>query len=242
LWLFKEKLGKDGMRALFDMFNGKLRELGIVKQEGTIIDASFVDVPRQRNTREENKTIKEGKIPEGWQAPENANFLEQKDTDARWAKKGNETHYGYKDHAKVDNSTKIIIDFTVTPASTHDVTEFEGLIDARDNEAWPDAGYAGADRIGRIKEKHPGIILHVCEKGTRKKPLTDEQKASNREKSRTRARVEHVFGYISRFMGGMSIRTIGLARATREICGMNLAYNIRRAVFLCGAKKISSIA
>ena len=28
--------------------------------EGTMIDGSFVEVPRQRNTREENKIIKEG--------------------------------------------------------------------------------------------------------------------------------------------------------------------------------------
>jgi IS5 family transposase len=242
LWLFKENLGKEGMRELFDLFDGKLRELGIVKQEGTLIDASFVDVPRQRNTREENKAIKEGNIPEGWQAPENVNFFEQKDTDARWAKKGNETHYGYKDHAKVDNETKIIVDFTVTPASTHDVIEFEGLIDSKDNEAWLDAGYASADRVARIKEKYPSLILHICEKGTKDKQLTDEQKASNREKSRTRARVEHVFGYITRFMGGMVVRTIGLERATREICGMNLAYNIRRVAFLHSAKKISVIA
>ena len=54
-----------------------------------------------------------------------------------------------------------------------------------------------------------------------------------------RARVEHVFGYITRFMGGMFIRTIGKERAEREICGMNLAYNIKRAVYLMGAKKLT---
>jgi IS5 family transposase len=242
LWLFKEQMGEEGIRELFDMFNEKLVALGVVKREGTLIDASFVDVPKQRNSRDENKAIKEGDIPEGWQDPKNANFFEQKDTDARWAKKGNETHYGYKDHAKVDNTTKIIVDFTVTPASTHDVIEFEGLIDANDNEAWLDSAYASADHVARIKERYPNIILHICEKGTKNKPLTDEQKASNREKSRTRARIEHVFGYISRFMGGMVVRTIGLERATREICGMNLAYNIRRVAFLHSAKKISVIA
>jgi len=241
LWLFKEKLGQEGMRELFEIFNEKLHALGIVKREGSLIDASFVDVPRQRNTRDENKTIKEGNIPEGWQDPENTNFFEQKDTDARWAKKGNETHYGYKDHAKVDNATKIIVDFSVTPANTHDVNEFEGLIDINDSEAWLDSAYASAEHIARIKEKYPDIILHICEKGTKNNPLTNEQKENNREKSRTRARVEHVFGYISRFMGGMTIRTIGIARATREICGLNLAYNIRRIAFLHSAKKISAI-
>jgi IS5 family transposase len=245
LWLFKEKLGADGMRELFDVFNQKLHDMQIIKREGSIIDASFVNVPRQRNSRDDNKTIKSGEIPQSWLPNEDddedskaqkINTLEQKDTDARWAKKGNETHFGYKNHAKVDNKTKLIINNTVTPASTHDVIEFEGLIDSRDNEAWLDSAYASADHIARIMEKYPDIILHISEKGTKNNPLTDNQKESKRIKSKTRARVEHVFGYITRFMGGLTIRTIGIKRATREITGMNLAYNIRRIAFLHNAK------
>jgi hypothetical protein len=49
---------------------------------------------------EENKEIKEGKVPEGWEKEENRNKIRQKGTDARGAKKNNEVHYGYKDHVK----------------------------------------------------------------------------------------------------------------------------------------------
>jgi len=236
IWLFKEQLGKDGLRELFDLFNMNLYAMGVVKREGSLVDATFVDVPKQRNSREDNKKIKDGEIPDEWQTPENANKLEQKDTDARWAKKGSETHYGYKDHVKVDEKSKVIVDFSVTSASVHDVNEFEGIIDANDKEAWLDSAYASEDHVARIMEKYPGIILHICEKGKKNAPLTDEQKESNREKARVRARVEHVFGYMARFMGGITIRTIGIDRAEREICGMNLAYNIKRAVFLLTAK------
>jgi len=240
IWLFKEQLGKEGMRELFEIFNAKLAALGVVKREGSLIDATFVDVPKQRNSREENAKIKSGEIPEEWQKAENINKLEQKDTDARWTKKGNEVHYGYKDHVKVDNKSKIIVDFTVTPASVHDVDEFEGLIEITDREAWLDSAYASVDHVARIKEKYPDIILHICERGYRNAPLTEEQKERNRVKSKVRARVEHVFGYITRFMGGIFIRTIGKERAEREICGMNLAYNIKRAVFLLSAKPVST--
>jgi hypothetical protein len=34
------------------------------------------------------------------------------------------------------------------------------------------------------------MINRVCEKGRKGKPLTEEQRAANREKSRTRLRVE----------------------------------------------------
>ncbi|MDR0454673.1 MAG: hypothetical protein LBH05_07680, partial [Deferribacteraceae bacterium] len=66
-----------------------------------IVDASFVDVPKQRNSREENQTIKNGVIAEEWKSPKNESKLKQKDTEARWTKKVGETHFGYKDHAKV---------------------------------------------------------------------------------------------------------------------------------------------
>ena len=53
------------------------------------MDATFVEVPKQRNHREENQTIKAGQVPEEWQKPENKHKLAQKDTDARWARKNN---------------------------------------------------------------------------------------------------------------------------------------------------------
>ncbi len=36
--------------------------------EGKMIDASFTVAPRQRNTREENKTLNEGRGEELWNA------------------------------------------------------------------------------------------------------------------------------------------------------------------------------
>src|SRR5215469_5197344 len=96
IWLFRENLtNADVIKKLFDMFERQLARKGIITRSGSIIDASFVDAPRQRNTRDENSLLKEGLIPEEWELPENANKLRQKDVDARWAKKGDETHYGY---------------------------------------------------------------------------------------------------------------------------------------------------
>ena len=69
IWLFKEQLGKEGLRELFELFNINLYAMGVVKREGSLVDATFVDVPKQRNTREENKKIKGGEIPEEWETP-----------------------------------------------------------------------------------------------------------------------------------------------------------------------------
>ena len=107
-WLFREDLiRKDVIMGLFKIFNETLDVAGIFANEGKIVDASFVEVPRQRNTREENKHIKEtGTAPEEWK--EKRNKLSQKDIDARWTKKNNANFYGYKNHVKVDKKTKLI--------------------------------------------------------------------------------------------------------------------------------------
>ncbi|MBP7730776.1 MAG: transposase [Bacteroidales bacterium] len=72
----------------------------------------------------------------------------------------------------------------------------------------------------------------INEKGYRNKPLTEEQKASNKEKSRIRARVEHLFGFVENSMNGSFIRTIGITRAKAKIGMMNLTYNICRCTQL----------
>ena len=66
------------------------------------------------------------------------------------------------------------------------------------------------------------------EKGYRNKPLTEEQKANNREKSKTRARVEHVFGFMEQSMNGLVIKSVGIKRATGIIGLINLTYNLFR--------------
>jgi hypothetical protein len=70
------------------------------------------------------------------------------------------------------------------------------------------------------------------QKGYKNKPLTEEQRQSNKNKSKYRARVEHIFGFVQTSMKGTSIRSIGIARARVVIGLTNLAYNICRAVQL----------
>jgi IS5 family transposase len=133
IWSFRNILSKSGAdKELFALFAMQMEKEGVITRKGSIVDASFVDVPRQRNSREENKTIKEGRVPEEWEKPENVNKLKQKDTDARWAKKNNETHYGYKDHVKVDTDSKMIVNFEVTNAAVHDSRKIVELCDEKE--------------------------------------------------------------------------------------------------------------
>jgi len=234
IWLFREHLKELNLvDELFGKFHEQLAMRGYVARAGQMIDATFVEVPRQRNTREENAGIKGGEPPESWD--NKPAKRRQKDVDARWTKKNNEKHYGYKNHVNADEANKLVQNYAVTNAAVHDSQVFEELldqtIDADGEKRWiyADSAYRSKDREATLVADGFESQIHV--KGSRGHPLTEEQKASNRIKSKTRARVEHVFGaqYI---MGGHIVRTIGLARAKVKIGMINLVYNMKRLVQL----------
>jgi transposase len=110
IWLFRETLSQcGGVRKLFRLFNRRLEKSGLIAQRGSIVDASFVEVPRQCNSREENEDIRNGKTPENWE--NDPAKRRQKDTDARWTQKNGERHFGYKNHVKVDRKKKFITEY-----------------------------------------------------------------------------------------------------------------------------------
>jgi len=230
IWNFTEKLKDlDLVKELFSLFSEELNRLGLIVNEGKIVDASFVEAPRQRNTREENKHIKEkGTSPSNWE--NNPHKTRQKDIDARWTRKNHQNFYGYKNHIKVDAKSKLIDKYTVTDASVHDSQTIDDLLDAKDTgqDFYADSAYVGQETT---LEKYE-LINKVHEKGYRNNPLIQSQKDSNTEKSRVRARVEHVFGFMENSMGSMFFRKIGIARAKVMIGLMNLTYNMFRKIQL----------
>jgi transposase, IS5 family len=230
IWHFRERLvDLELVDVLFDLFKTKLEELGLIVHEGKIVDASFVEVPKQRNSRDENKQIKDGEIPAVWK--ENENKLEQKDTDARWTKKNGISFYGYKNHVKCEQTNKFITGYMVTDASVHDSQPTPDLLNKEDEgqPLYADSAYVGEGlHIKLVDDKKVKPV--IIEKGYRNNPLTDEQKANNKEKSKVRVRVEHIFGFIENSMNGSTIKTIGVKRAKTLIGLMNLTYNLFRKV------------
>ena len=231
IWLFREKLSRNGLiDRLYETFQKQLMKEGVLAQNGSIVDASFVDVPKQRNSRDENHDIKNGKPPESFE--ENPAKKRQKDLDARWVTKHNEKHYGYKNHIKIDKGSKLITAYTVTDAAVHDSQVLEKLLtdDDAHHDLFGDSAYSGDPIAKNLKQRT--IRNRINEKGYRGNPLTEVQRERNRNKSRTRARVEHVFGFIESVFKGSFIRSIGIIRARVMIGLTNLCYNLRRYMVL----------
>jgi transposase, IS5 family len=231
VWLFREALSKANLvKALFDRFDGYLNAKGYIARGGQIVDATIVSAPKQHNTREENEAIKAGKIPQGWEEKPAKNA--QKDKDARWTKKHEQSYYGYKNHISIDRKHKLIRRYAETDAAVHDSQKLDAVLDKcnTSNQVWADSAYRSAQTEAKLKAR--GYKSRIHRRGARNHPLCKRQQTANTTRSRVRARVEHVFGDQQNGMGGKLVRTIGMARAGAKIGLMNLVYNMRRLVQL----------
>ena len=255
-WLLREKLKETGKyEDLFQALLDALAGVGLEYSKCAIVDATFVDAPRRRNLRkEQSEALKAGELPFELDLEQISELeshlperertkthrLRQTDVDARWAKKGQETHYGYKDHVAVDARTKLIVAHVVTAASVHDSQEFVEVVPKGTESSY--AAYVGEEIEAELRKKCPGIEVFVCAKGKKNKPLTKEQKEYNRELvARVRARVEHVFGRMTYCMGGLTIRLIGVARAKCQIALRDFAYNLMRYMTLVKLDKVKKM-
>ncbi len=225
VWLFREQLKSLGLvDELFAKFDGHLRAHGFSAKKGQIVDASIIAAPKQRNTRDENKEIKEGIEPDSWSEAKRR----QKDVDARWTQKNGVNHFGYKNHVQIDAGGKFIRSFAVTDASVHDSQVFESLLDEENSSAdvFADSAYRSKKTERDLESK--GFRPRLQHKGCKNKPLSEREVQGNRTRARIRSRIEHVFGIQAMRAGDLIIRTIGLARAKVKIGLRNLAYNLDR--------------
>jgi len=227
IWRFKQALiDVDVFTACFEAFFDQIAAQGVRLESGKIVDATIVEVPVQRNSREENDVIKDGDVPEDWQRPGNEAKLRQKDTDAWWTRKHGRRYFGYKNHAKIDQRTKLIESCAVTPANVHDSQVLFDLVEEGDGRLYGDSAYHSEATRRRLREM--GIQDWTITPNRRNRPLSDQQCAANRTKSRIRARVEHVFGAVTTALGGTHQRCIGFTRNAAMIIFGNLVYNMDR--------------
>jgi len=239
IWLFKENIKKKRLsEKLFDAFTDKLIENGIVAKEGSIVDASFVTVPKQRNKREENAQIKNGEIPQAFEDNPHKKF--QKDCDARWTKKNNQREYGYKDHINADQKTKLITKYVVTPASTHDSQAVKDIIDESDKCMYADSAYKSEEIEIYLKENQ--VKSKIIKRKYRNKPLEISDHKKNYKHSKTRVRVEHIFGTLtSQMNNALHLKAIGIKRISSLVGLMNLTYNLVRYEQLVRLQKVKVI-
>jgi len=247
IWLFRERLTKAGaIRRLFDRFDAVLRASGYIAMSGQIVDASLIAAPKQRNTEDEKKAIKEGRIPDEWK--DKPAKLRQKDRDARWTVKFSKAKerpdgtkppvdiaiptFGYQNHVSIDRGFGFIRRWMATDAAAYEGARLrEGLLDKTNTAGavWADTGYKSAANEAYLAKN--GFVSRIHRKKPKGRPMSETTRRANGLKSKVRSHVEHVFATQKDRMD-LFIRTIGIARARTKIGMANLVYNMKRLLFL----------
>jgi transposase, IS5 family len=248
IWRFREALVTVGaMDDLFAKFDAALTERGYLALGGQLIDASIIEAPRQRLTVEEKRQIRSGEQPD-WPAAK----ARHKDTEARWTVKRGRVKtkpgpilerrgqfaegllipvFGYKSHINTDRRHRLIRKFQVTHAAAHDGARLPELLNpaAFDSRVWADTAYRSKTNETALAAAGRRSMIHF--KKPKGRSMPGPHRRANRARSSVRSAIEHVFAEQKTRMR-LFVRTIGLARATVKIGMANIAYNMKRLVWL----------
>lgn len=247
IWLFRERLTKaDAIEGLFNRFDAELRGAGYIAMSGQLVDSSLIHAPKQRNKEDEKAAIKAGQSAKDiW--PNEPYKAAQKDTDARWTVQTGKAKpsqdgktmlniaiptFGYKAHSSIDKGFRFIRKWLVTDAAKHDGRQLRrGLLDKTNtaSSVWADSAYRSKANEAFMAKN--GYVSKVHRRKSPGKPMPEHIRRGNATRSRHRAPIEHVFSVQKQAMG-LTIRTIGIARAKTKIGLANLTYNIKRLVQL----------
>jgi len=245
IWTFREAMTKAGaIERLFELFDRELRSAGYLAMSGQLVDASIVAAPKQRNTKAEKQTIRDGRVPEDWQ--DQPAKLRQKDRDARWTVKTTKAkagegeapmvdlaipEFGYQNHISADRRHRLIRRWLVTDAAAYAGARLADLLDPGNtaSDVWADTGYRSRKNEALLRRRM--LTSHIHRKKPTGRPMPPRTARANAKKSAIRAHIEHVFAEQKARMG-LFVRTIGLARATTKIGLANLVYNMRRLLWL----------
>lgn len=192
-----KKLGEE----LFAVAGQVLQQSGMTLKTGTIVDATLIAAPSSTK-----------------------NAKKERDPEMHQTRKGKQWYFGMKLHIGVDSQSGLAHRATVTAANVHDKHALPHLLHGNEKRVYGDNAYASQKEL--IHSKAPQAKDFTNERvRQRKDEAADEVKrAKNRNKSKIRARVEHVFAVVKRLWGFTKVRYRGLAKnANRAFTALALA-------------------
>ena len=195
-------------QKLFATVGELLQARGLKLGTGTIVDATIIAAPS--STKNADKA---------------------RDPEMHQTKKGQQWYFGMKLHIGVDSQTGLSHSAVVTAANVHDKHPLPDSLHGNEQRVDGDSAYASQKEL--IQSKAPLARDFTNERVRRGGELDEARRAKNRNKSRVRARVEHVFAVVKRLWGFSKVRYRGLAKnATRSLVVLALAnlYLARRSL------------
>jgi IS5 family transposase len=189
------KLGE----ALFAQVGQVLQSKGFKVNTGTIVDATIINAPS--STKNADKA---------------------RDPEMHQTRKGQQWYFGMKLHIGVDSQSGLAHSAMVTAANVHDKHPLPDLLHGNEQRVYGDSAYASQKDL--IHSKAVRAKDFTNQRSRRNGVINEETRSKNRNKSRIRARVEHVFGVVKRLWGFGKVRYRGLKKnATRAFTALALA-------------------
>jgi transposase, IS5 family len=210
IWLFRERLKETGKdKAIWKELQRQLDSRGLKVKRGSIQDATFIeaDPGKSRELRGDNSRTRRSR-------------------DGTWAKKGDELHFGYKLHSKVDIDYGLIRDVETTTASLHDSQvdlSIEGEAILRDK------GYFGVSAKGTD---------FTMKRATAEHPLDEIDKLRNSLISKLRSPGERPYAVIKRVFKSAHVMVTTVERVRIKMMFSSFAFNLYQ---LCTLKNAGTI-
>lgn len=119
-----------------------------------------------------------------------------------------------KAYIGVDSRSKLIHSVVVTSANVHDSQVLGDFLHGDEGRVYGEFAYTG--QKSRIQKSAPAAKDFTHKRARRNHPLTDKERGSNRQKSKIRPRVEHIFGVIKHQFGYRKSVTRGWLKIRRR--------------------------
>jgi IS5 family transposase len=233
---FRQALAVDTRAArLMAELDRQLGARGFLVKHGTLIDATLIEAQARRPADDPATPAAPGaaggETEAGCASPPPAAVQRRPDPDARFAKQGAKTVYGYKGHAAVDRGSGLIRRALFTPANVHDTIPADALVMGDEGAVYADKAYATHARRAALKAR--GIkdrIMHRPNKHHRQLPSWQARR--NALIQPIRAAIERTFGTLKRSYGYRRVRYYSLAANAVEFQLKCIAFNLRKAAVL----------
>lgn len=204
---FRHLLEEHGLGGeILQAVNLYLESRGVKITTGTIVDATIIHAPSSTKNREQ-----------------------QRDPAMHQARKGKQWYFGMKAHVGVDSKTKMIHSVVATAANVADCRVLPELLHGDETKVWGDQAYRGQSEAIQAVAPEAQDMTH---KQYRFKKRVDEvERAKNRNKSRVRSKVEHVFAVLKLQFGFVKVRYRGLKKNANRLfatCALVNLFLVRR--------------
>jgi len=212
IWLFRERMAETGTdKFVWAELQRQLDAKGLKIRRGIVQDATFIEA---------DPGSSESKKPRGGEAKT------RRSKDGTWAKKGNETHFGYKLHQITDIDYCLIRDIETSTASLHD-SQVDLSIPGV--PVFRDRGYFGVEAKG---------IDFTMKRRTTDMPLSDLDKERNRLISILRSPGERPHAVIKRVFDAGRVLVTSVRRVHVKMVVTAFAFDLYQ---LCTLKKANVI-